>query len=192
MTEHGPAREAGPPDPSRRRSPVDRFIGAVAWLSRLGGIAAVVLLLAAVIVICEMVFVRYVLQGSAIWQHEFATFSLIGATFIGAPYVLLTHGHVNVDLLPIYLGRRARFALALLAALISLSFCIILAWYGFAFWYQSYIEDWHAQTVWRPPLWIPYLAVPLGMGLVSLQYVAEILALVTGRQAPFAGGGEPT
>ena len=175
-----------------RRAPIDRFIGAVAWLSRLGGIAAVLLLLAAVLVICQMVFVRYVLQGSAIWQHEFVTFSLIGATFIGAPYVLLTHGHVNVDLLPIYLGPRGRLALALLAALIALTFCVILSWYGFAFWYQAYVEDWHAQTVWRPPLWVPYLAVPLGMALLALQYLAEILALVTGRAAPFTGGGEPT
>jgi hypothetical protein len=30
------------------------------------------------------------------------------------------------------------------------------------------------------------------MGLLSLQYVTEILALVTGRQAPFSGGAEPT
>jgi TRAP-type C4-dicarboxylate transport system permease small subunit len=190
MAERVRAREAD--HPIGRRRPIDRFIGAVAWLSHLGGVAAVALLLAAVLVICQMVFVRYVLQGSAIWQHEFVTFSLIGATFIGAPYVLLTHGHVNVDLLPVYLGRRERFALALLAALISLIFCIILAWYGFAFWYQAYNEDWHAQTVWRPPLWVPYLAVPLGMGLLSLQYVAEILALVTGRQAPFGSGAEPT
>lgn len=185
MADPVPAREAGAGDT------LDRLIGAVAVLSRAGGMIAVGLLLAAVLVICQMVFVRYVLQGSAIWQHEFVTFSLIGATFIGAPYVLLTHGHVNVDLLPLYLGRRARFALALLAALISLVFCLILAWYGFAFWYQSYIENWHAQTVWRPPLWVPYFAVPLGMGLLSLQYVAEILALVTGRQAPFGGGAQP-
>ena len=188
MAEHGRAREARH---SLRRGPVDRLIGAAAWLSRLGGIAAALLLLAAVLVICQMVFVRYVLEGSAIWQHELATFSLIGATFLGAPYVLLTHGHVNVDLMPIYLGHRARFALALLAALISLVFCITLAWYGFAFWYQSYVEDWHAQTVWRPPLWIPYFAVPLGMGLMTLQYVAEILALVTGRQTPSEAGSEP-
>ena len=97
MAERGRAREADRPTRPRRGA-VDRFIGAVAWLSRLGGIVAVALLLAAVLVICQMVFVRYVLQGSAIWQHEFVTFSLIGATFIGAPYVLLTHGHVNVDL----------------------------------------------------------------------------------------------
>jgi TRAP-type C4-dicarboxylate transport system permease small subunit len=190
MAERGRTRQAD--YPASRNGVVDRFIGAVAWLSRLGGAVAVALLLAAVLVICQMVFVRYVLKGSAIWQHEFVTFSLIGATFIGAPYVLLTRGHVNVDLLPIYLGARGRLALALLAALISLAFCVILAWYGFAFWYQAYVEDWHAQTVWRPPLWIPYFAVPLGMGVLALQYVAEILALVTGRAAPFAGEGEPT
>src|ERR671919_1793382 len=186
MADPVPAREAG------RADAFDRLIGVVAVLSRAGGVIAVALLLAAVLVISQMVFVRYVLQGSAIWQHEFVTFSLIGATFIGAPYVLLTHGHVNVDLLPIYLGPRGRFALALLAALISLVFCMILGWYGFGFWYQSYTEDWHAQTVWRPPLWVPYAAVPLGMGVMSLQYVAEILALVTGRQAPSSGGAEPT
>jgi TRAP-type C4-dicarboxylate transport system permease small subunit len=184
MADPGRAPAEGP----ARTGALDRFIGAVATVSQLGGIAAVALLLAAVLVICQMVFVRYVLQASAIWQHEFVTFSLIGATFIGAPYVLLTRGHVNVDLLPLYLGPRGRFALALLAALISLAFCVIVTAYGFAFWYQSYIENWHAQTVWRPPLWVPYFAVPLGMGLLSLQYVADILALLTGRAAPFASG----
>ena len=188
MAERAPA--AGGSDPLRR-GPIDRLIAAAAWLSRLGGVLAVALLLAAVVVICQMVFVRYVLKGSAIWQHEFATFALIGATFIGAPYVLLTHGHVNVDLLPVYLGRRARFALALLAALLSLAFCVILFGYGFAFWYQSFLEDWHAQTVWRPPLWVPYFAVPLGMGLLVLQYLAEIAALVSGRADPFAPGDAP-
>jgi TRAP-type C4-dicarboxylate transport system permease small subunit len=171
---------------------LDRFIGAVAWLSRLGGIAAVVLLLAAVLVICHMVFVRYLLQASAIWQHEFVTFSLIGATFIGAPYVLLTRGHVYVDLMPLCLGGRARFVLALLAGLISLAFCLTLAGYGFAFWYQAWANDWHAETVWRPPLWVPYFAVPLGMGLLALQSLAGILALLTGREAPFAAGAGPT
>ena len=193
MPERARAREADSLDPPLRRGPVDRFIGAVAALSRLGGAAAVALLLAAVVVICQMVFVRYVLKGSAIWQHEFVTFSLIGATFIGAPYVLLTHGHVNVDLLPVYLGPRGRLALALLAALISL---VVLHHPRLVRRSLSGTRPTSRtgtrQTVWRPPLWVPYLAVPLGMGVMALQYVAEILALVTGRAAPFAGGGEPT
>ena len=191
MPERAPAREACPLDPTLRRGLIDRLIGAAAWLSQLGGAVAVALLLAAVLVICQMVFVRYVLQGSAIWQHEFATFSLIGATFLGAPYVLLTHGHVNVDLVPLHLGRRARFALAVLAASITFVFCAVLAGYGFAFWYEAWINDWHAQTVWRPPLSIPYFAVPLGMGLLALQCLAQMLALLTGRAAPFGASGSP-
>jgi TRAP-type C4-dicarboxylate transport system permease small subunit len=161
---------------------VDRLIGAVAALSRAGGVIAVGLLLAGVLVICEMVFVRYVLRASAIWQHEFATYSLIAATFIGAPYVLLTRGHVNVDLLPVYLGARGRLALAVVAHAVTL----------FAFWHDAWLNNWHAETVWRPPLWVPYLAVPLGMGLLTLQALAGLLAVVTGRQAPFGGGGQAT
>jgi TRAP-type C4-dicarboxylate transport system permease small subunit len=178
-----------------RPGPLDRFIAAVAALSWAGGVLAVGLLLAAVVVISEMVFVRYVLRASAIWQHEFVTYSLIVATFVGAPYVLLTRGHVNVDLLPLYLGERGRLVLAVLAYLVTLLFCAVLTWYGFAFWHEAWVNDWRAETVWRPPLWVPYFAVPLGMGLLSLQALAGLLALLTGRQAPFAGSfesGEPT
>jgi TRAP-type C4-dicarboxylate transport system permease small subunit len=56
---------------ARPSGPIDRLIAAVAALSRLGGIVAVVLLLGAVLVICQMVFLRYVLQAATIWQHEF-------------------------------------------------------------------------------------------------------------------------
>jgi TRAP-type C4-dicarboxylate transport system permease small subunit len=178
-------REAGPGDG------LDRLIGAVALLSRAGGVIAVGLLLAGVLVICQMVFVRYVLKASAIWQHEFVTYSLIAATFIGAPYVLLTRGHVNVDLVPLYLGARGRLALAVVASLVTLVFCALLTWYGVAFWYEAWVNDWHAETVWRPPLWVPYFAVPLGMGLMTLQALTGLVALLAGREAPFASG-EPT
>jgi TRAP-type C4-dicarboxylate transport system permease small subunit len=176
---------------AREARSLDRLIDAVAVLSSIGGVIAVGLLLAAVLVISQMVFVRYVLKASAIWQHEFVTYSLIAATFVGAPYVLLTRGHVNVDLVPIYLGQRGRLLLAVVAQLLTLAFCALVAWYGFAFWYEAWANDWHAETVWGPPLWIPYAAVPLGMGVLTLQALAGLLALLTGRQAPFEGSEPP-
>ncbi len=161
------------------------FIGAVRRLSQFCGIVSVLLLMAAIVVVCHLVLVRYLLGGSAIWQHEFVTYSLIAATFIGSPYVLLTRGHVNVDLLPLYLGPRARLAVALLAALTALAFCLALTFTGILFCEEAWRENWRGDTVWAPPLWIPYLTLPLGMGLLTLQYLADILALVTGRDAPF-------
>ena len=162
----------------------------VTWiwrLSRLTGVISAALLLAAVAAVCHLVFVRYVLNESAIWQHEFVTFSVIGATLLGSPYVLLKRGHVNVDLLPHYLGHRGKMALALFASLASFLFCAVLTYYGYTFWHESWANDWRAETVWAPPLWIPYAAIPLGFGLTALQYLADILALLTGQDLPFSG-----
>src|SRR5947199_9315708 len=74
-----------------------------------------------------MVFVRYVLNQNTIWQTDFVTWSLVAATFIGSPYLLLNRGHVNVDVLPLHLGPRARWWLALASIVMSLGFCIVLA-----------------------------------------------------------------
>ncbi|MBK1668751.1 hypothetical protein CKO28_11995 [Rhodovibrio sodomensis] len=165
---------------------MDLFVVLIWRLSRACGVIAAVLLAAAVGAVCHLVFVRYVLNDSAIWQHEFVTFSVIGATLLGSPYVLLKRGHVNVDLLPIYLGHRGKMGLALIASTLSFGFCAVLTYYGWSFWYESWANNWRAETVWAPPLWIPYAAIPLGFGLTALQYLADIMALLTGRDLPFA------
>ena len=164
---------------------MDIFINAVATLSRICGIIAAALVGLAILVVCQMVVMRYFLNASTVWQTEFVIFSLVGATLVGSPYVLLVKGHVNVDLLPLYLGPRGRFSLALLASLGALFFCGLLGWTGWQHFHEALIKGWRTDTVWSLPLWIPYLSLPLGIGLLCLQYVADILALVTGRAPPF-------
>ena len=154
-------------------------------LSRICGVIAVVLIALSVAVVCQMVFVRAVLGWSVIWQTDFVTFSLVAATFIGAPYVLLTRGHVNVELLPLYLGQRARFALALVASAAALLFCLAVLWYAAGWWWEAYSNRWTTDSVWRLELWIPYLSLPVGMAILSLQYGADIYCLATGRDMPF-------
>jgi len=163
----------------------DIFIKTVGILSRICGIIAVALVGMAILVVCQMVVMRYFLNASTIWQTEFVVFSLVGATLVGSPYVLLVKGHVNVDLLPLYLGPRGRFALALLASLGALTFCVLLGWTGWKHFYEALTKGWRTETVWSLPLWIPYLSLPVGVGLLCLQYVADIFALVTGRAPPF-------
>src|SRR5438309_3180169 len=101
---------------------MEQFARAVRLISRLCGYFAAALIAVSVVIVCEMVFVRFVLNENTIWQTDFVTYSLVAATFIGSPYVLLTRGHVNVDVLPHYLRRRARFALAIVATLVAMAF----------------------------------------------------------------------
>jgi TRAP-type C4-dicarboxylate transport system permease small subunit len=161
------------------------FVRAVTFVSQVCGIVAGALIASAVFVVCHMVFMRYVLNETTIWQTDFVTYSLIAATFIGSPYVLLTRGHVNVDVLPIYLKPGARFWLALAAALLSLAFCLTLTVLSFLLFKEAWDNNWVSFTMWRARLWIPYSSMLVGLGILSLQYVADILNLATGRAAPF-------
>lgn len=162
-----------------------RFATIVAFLSRVSGVLAAAMIVLAVLIVCEMVFARYVLGHSTIWQTPFSTFLLVGATFLGSPYVLLTKGHVNVDVLPLYLPQRARYLFAIISALIAIAFCLVVLWKGTQFWWEVYERRWMSNHIWRVPLWVPYLSLPLGMLIFVLQYVADIWALVTGRELPF-------
>jgi TRAP-type C4-dicarboxylate transport system permease small subunit len=164
---------------------MDRFITAVTRVSQLCGLIAAALITASVVIVCQMVFVRYVLNQTTIWQTDFITYSLVAATFIGSPYVLLTRGHVNVDVLPHYLGHNGRFWLALGSAIVSLAFCLLMTVLTFNFWHEAWENRWVSDTMWRARLWIPYGAMPIGLGLLALQYVVDVIALVSGRAPPF-------
>lgn len=143
-------------------------------LSRLFGIVSMLLLAAATAVVTQMVFMRYVLRESTIWQTEFVIYALIASTFIGAPYVLLHKGHVGVDLLPQVLPRMASRALQLVAALISMAFFLAVFWSSWLYFYEAAAKGWTTETVWAIPLWIPLLPLPLGIGMLILQGLAEI------------------
>ena len=164
---------------------MDLYIRSVRFLSMIFGVAAGLLLVAAAIVVCEMVFIRYVLAGSTAWQSDFITYSIVASTFIGAPYVLMLKGHVNVDIVPLYASHAWRRRMALFAYTVSLVFVALLAWYGFHYWEEALVKRWRTNTVWQLPLWIPLMPLPLGAGMMVLQYVADIMALLTGREEPF-------
>ena len=164
---------------------MDTYLRAVIFLSRVAGVFAAILIGLAVLVICDMVIVRYFLSVPTIWQIDVVTYSIVAATFVGSAYVLMTRGHVNVEILPLHLGPRSRYWLALFTILLSLSFCMVLLVLCTQYWYQAWSEGWHSNTVWRARLWIPYLSMPVGLGLLVLQYFAELICLVTGRAPPF-------
>lgn len=166
------------------------FVRTVRLVSRLCGYFAAALIALGVVVVCEMVFVRFVLNENTIWQTDFVTFSLVAATFVGSPYVLLTRGHVNVDVLPHYLGRRARFRLALVSTLMAMAFCIVMVVLTTQYWLQAWNDSWLSNTMWRVRLWIPYASMPVGLGILTLQYVVDLYNLLTGREPPFGIGAK--
>lgn len=158
---------------------------AVGLLSRLSGVAAALLIVASVGVTCQMIWVRFVLNGSTIWQTEGVTYMMICATMLGLPYVQYLRGHVNVDLLPLMLPAGARQGLALIVLGLTLAVVGVMLWHGAHFWFEAW--DWGetSNTPWNPKLWVPYLALPLGFGLYALQLAADTWAMLSKIEPPF-------
>jgi len=167
------------------RRPAEGFVRAVGAISLFCGWIAAALTVIALFVTCQMIFVRYALGRSTIWQTEAVIYLMIAATMLGLPYVQRLRGHVNVDLVPMMLGPGARRGLAWAVLLATIAVAALLSWYSFDVWHQAWARNWKSSTVWAPPLWIPYLALPVGFGLFLLQLVADMIALATRAQPPF-------
>ena len=161
------------------------FIRTVGHLSTAAGIVAALMILVSVLVTCQMIFVRYVLNWSTVWQTEFITYMMVAATLVGLPYVQKLRGHVNVDLLPLMLPQAARRALFFLVTGTALAVIGLMLFYGFEMWWEATSRGWTSDTVWGVRLTFPYFAVPLGFGLFLLQLIADMLAVTSRREEPF-------
>ncbi len=152
------------------------FVRVVGAISTACGIVAALLILASVLITCQMIWVRFVLNESTIWQTEAVTYMMIGATLVGLPYVQLLRGHVNVDLVPMLLTPFWQKLLALLVLAFSITVIGIMAWYGYELFHVALDRGWRSDTVWGVKLWIPYVAMPIGFGLYVLQMIADLVA----------------
>ncbi|WP_249977759.1 TRAP transporter small permease subunit [Vreelandella olivaria] len=161
--------------PAARGGVIGGYILLMDRLSRLSAYLACAMFMAGVLVICQMVFIRYAMGMSTSWQTEFTIFSVTGAMLMGSPYVLMTGGHVAITILPDSLGGFAQKAMRLVASLFGLCFCAALAYASWVYVLEAIHGNWTTGSVWNPPLWPALMPVAVGTTLLSLQYVAEIL-----------------
>jgi TRAP-type C4-dicarboxylate transport system permease small subunit len=156
------------------------YVSLISAISRLLGLVAMCLTGSAALVVTHMVIVRYFLNGSTVWQTEYVIYSLVAATFLGSPYVLLHKGHVNVDLLQLQASPGLRRLMQTMSGLVGVAFCALLAWSGWLYLHEAWVYDWTTDSVARIPLWIPLFPLPLGIGVLVLQYLAEIIKIYGG------------
>jgi len=161
------------------------FLRIVAAISTVAGWCSAAMIVGAVAITCQMIFVRFVLNDSTVWQTEAVVYLAIGATLIGLPYVQQLRGHVNVDLVPLALPPKARFGLCVLTLCLSIAMVAVLLFYGFEHWHLTFERNWKSDTIWAVRLWIPYLALPLGFGLFLLQLIADLVAVVLKIDKPY-------
>lgn len=154
------------------------YINLINLVSQTVGILAAFMVVVAVVITCQMIFIRYFLNGSTYWHTEAVVYLILAATLLGLPYVQKLKGHVNVELVPMLLppaGRKSLMIVSFSAAILVLA---IMTYYSADLVYVSFTKGWTSETVWGPPLWIPYLTMPIGFGLFVLQLIADLFEVL--------------
>lgn len=166
------------------------FISLVNRLSTIIGIIAAFMIVVAVAITCQMIFIRYFLNGSTVWHTEAVVYLIIGSTLLGLPYVQRLKGHVNVELVPMLLPPSWRKGLILVAQGAAIAVLVVMTYYAWDLVHISYVRGWTSDTVWGPPLYIPYLSMPIGFGLFALQILADLFeTLLTPAEEIIIDGG---
>lgn len=154
------------------------FAAVVEGLSSITGAIGALCILAAALIITEGVIVRKVFGLSTIWQIEASVFLLIFACFGGAAFGQKHEHHLNVDLVITYLSPRAREITMIVASVFAWITAGIIAWYAWPMLYEAWVENHHSESLWSPPLWIPYAFLPVGLSLLFLQYIVYIVKTI--------------
>ena len=149
-------------DPVRNLFRRINLICAIIGAGLLFGIAAIV---------CFEVIGRALGASSRLWVIEVSEYALLFITFLGAPYLLQLNRHVVMDLFVNGLTGARKTALTILNGLIGLGVCIILTVVGLQVVLDQFELGTREVTVMRPQSWWITAAMPLGTGLMAIQFL---------------------
>ena len=148
------------------------------------------------------VVARYAFEANILWALELTVFLFAWLVLMGMSYGVKKHVHIGVDIVINAVSGGARKALALVAVAACLAFSVLLLIGAWDYWYPFATERAWLETDDIPmpeflqfladtmnegeryekmPRWIPYLALPLGVGLLTLRFLQLAWDIVTGK-----------
>ena len=148
------------------------------------------------------VVARYVFETNILWALELTSFLFAWLVLMGVSYGVKTHIHIGIDVVVNLMPPAGRKIAAILSVIACLTFSIMLLigswdyWYPFATeraWLETediplpemfqFLSDWlnEGERYENVPRMIPYLALPLGISLMTLRFIQVGWQVLTGE-----------
>lgn len=170
------------------------FVRGADGLARALGHTGRIVLVFMVVTICYDVVMRYAFAAPTAWSLEVNTFLVAFLALIPAGDVLRTGDHIRITFFAEKWPAGVRRVADAVTALLGIGFCAVLVWKGWSIAYQAYLYGERMSTPLGTPMAIPYAFIPIGFGVLGLQYLASLVLAVAGDPAAAgreAGAEEP-
>jgi TRAP-type C4-dicarboxylate transport system permease small subunit len=162
--------------PETSNALVTVFDRTLTWCNNVIVVIAAVALIAACAVLSYSVLGRALFQSPNYWQDEAAVFLLVGATFMTSAYVQQRRGHIGIEAFVGLLSPLINRIRLWLVDVASFLFCAFFAWKSWTLTHEAWTDGQVSNSMWSPPLAIPYSLMGLGMTLLCLQILLQIMA----------------
>lgn len=125
------------------------------------------LLFTSILVFIQVVM-RYFFNYSLFWSEEVARYIIIWFIFIGSSIAVREKAHAVVDALVTFLPSMLKRVFSIFASLIAIIFCVFIIYSG---WLNiaNVIQYQSVTPSLGIPLYIPYLAIPVGSALMLIR-----------------------
>lgn len=176
--------ERSVPAPATADGAADRWVGRLARLFAWGGVLT---LLTATLAVLYAVVMRYVVGQPQTWADELVGLLTVATVMLGAAEASRRNDHVEIDLLTARAGPRMRRAAAIWGGVSVLWVAGVLLLGGGEMVAFSRMTGLLSEGYLEAPLWIPQLAIPIGMAALLAVTVVRTIRLL---RTPVDGPGQ--
>lgn len=159
---------------------MERLLKPIEWLENA---ICVVTLGAVSLIIFGQVISRYFFHYTPLWSEELSRYLIVWSIFIGVSVGVRENKHIGVDALIRFLPPTLKVAGECLLNLIGIVVVVVLIYTGIQFIGRT-IEYEQLSPAMRLPMYIPYLAMPVGLGLSAVRFVQNIVRLFVKHEEP--------
>lgn len=136
------------------------------------------------IVMCGIIFLATISRFTNLfiisWAEELARYCMIWVIFIGVTIAAQNGEHYCVEALSMFLPKRILNVIRVICTVFVVGFNLVAAYYGvFILRYQ--IEGAQITPSLNWPMWIIYLAIPVGLILMAVQYAYHTYMVLKGK-----------
>ena len=147
----------------------------LAWCNQVIVVLAAIAMIAACAILSYSVIGRALFQSPNYWQDEAAVFLLVGTAFMSSAYVQQQRGHIGIEAFVGLLSPLANRIRLWLVDVVSFAFCAFFAWKSWTLTYEAWSDGQVSNSMWSPPLAIPYALMAAGMTLLCAQILLQII-----------------
>jgi C4-dicarboxylate transporter, DctQ subunit len=153
------------------------YLGLISGLALLAGAALMFVLCAVVYDVVARNLGFHPLE----WMSAFSEYAMLVAPCFSAPWLVRINGHIIVDSLTRVLPLRARRVVDIVACLICIAICAILAWFcGVLTIDYAASGDLDIRSI-ALPKWILTGILELGLALSTIEFVLLLRRLLAGQ-----------